>query len=402
MTSPTGWSRSSPLSYHAPPPGDQPPGDQPISSLSGPRRHPFERPTAASFEDFIESIPDAVVIVSDENRIVCANAGTGRLFGHHRSSLIGEPAELLIPVRFRRYQPEYSGDPFRVARAGRTGSRFDLYGLRGDGSEFPAEITLSRIRTERGIVVSSTFRDISDRRAAESALTLANQELGAFSYSVAHDLRAPLRGMNGFATILLDEYRDKLDPPAADALQEIHHNAVRMGALVDALLALSRVTQRDISPQPINLTKLAGEIVLELASAGPARGVSVVIADQLEARMDPQLARTLLEHLLGNAWKFTGTAEPARIEFGATERRGGYVFFVRDSGTGFDMGHAGRLSTPFQRLHAIGEFPGIGAGLAMAQRIVARHGGRIWADGVVNGGATFYFTIAGSVRTAAP
>jgi PAS domain S-box-containing protein len=384
------------------------PGDPSIRSIGtdagrcGRRGHAPELSSEASFGDFIEAIPDAVVIVNDENRIVCANAGTGRLFGYPRSRLIGEPAEVLIPARFRRHQPEYSGDHFQMARAGGTGLRLDLYGLRKDGSEFPAEITLSPLKTQRGIVVSSTFRDLSDRRAVETALTLANQEFAAFSFAVAHDLRAPLRGMNGFATILLNEYREKLDTFAVDALQEIHDNAVRMGALVDALLALSRVTQRGVDLQPVNLTKLAGEIAFELESADPARGVDVVIADQLEACMDPQLARALLEHLLGNAWKFTGTAEPARIEFGAlTDRRGGHVFFVRDNGAGFDMGHAGKLFTPFQRLHASGEFPGIGAGLAIAQRIVARHGGRIWADGVVNGGATFYFTIAGGERAAA-
>jgi light-regulated signal transduction histidine kinase (bacteriophytochrome) len=261
----------------------------------------------------------------------------------------------------------------------------------------PADPPIRSIGAEAGL-----SGDLSDRRALETALTLANQEFAAFSFAVAHDLRAPLRGMNGFATILLNEYRDKLDIFAVDALHEIHHNAVRMGALVDALLALSQVTQRDIDLQPVNLTTLAGEIAFELESADPARGVDVVIADQLEACMDPHLARALLEHLLGNAWKFTEAAEPARIEFGAlTDRRGGTVFFVRDNGAGFDMGYAGKLFTPFQRLHASGEFPGIGAGLAMARRIVARHGGRIWADGVVNGGATFYFTIAGSVRTAA-
>ena len=430
MTSPTGSSRSAPLPFRVPP------SDDPVirsigadEASRGRRRHRTERPSESSaglgipngaphgialgranakwrkaragVGDLIKVFPDAVVVINSEDRIVCANAATGRLFGYSRPGLIGEAAESLIPKRFRRHQAEYSGDHFHIARAGGAGSRLDLYGLRMDGTEFPAEITLSPLMTERGIVVLSTFRDISDCKAVDTALTLATQELEAFTYSVAHDLRAPIRGMNGFATILLNEYRDKLDTFAVDALHEIHHNAVRMGALVDALLALSRVTQRGVNPQPVNLTKLAGEIALELETANPDRGVNVVIADQLEAHMDPRLARTLLEHLLGNAWKFTGTAKSARIEFGATEGMGGYAFFVRDNGAGFDMGHADKLFTPFPRLHATGEFPGIGAGLAMAQRIVAGHGGRIWADGVVDGGATFYFTIAGGVRSAA-
>jgi len=246
--------------------------------------------------------------------------------------------------------------------------------------------------------VEARFQDFE---TVETALKLANRELEVFSYSVAHDLRAPLRGMTGFARILLDEYRDKLDTFAVDSLQEIHQNAVRMGALIDALLSLSRVTRGDVKPQPTNLTNLAGEIALDLKATDPARDVDFAIADRLEARMDPQLARTLMENLFGNAWKFTGKVESARIEFGATEQNGRCVFFVRDNGTGFDMVHADKLFTPFQRLHSISEFPGTGIGLATTQRIVARHGGRIWANGTVNGGATFYFTIAGTVATAA-
>jgi PAS domain S-box-containing protein len=358
------------------------------------------RKIEAKFRGFLEAAPNAVVIVNDEDQIVLVNSQTERLFGYPRADLIGESVELLIPERFRQHHPEYRGGHFHPARAGAAGSGLDLSGLRKDGSEFPIEITLSPLDTEEGILVSSTIRDISDRKAIETALKLANRELEAFSYSVAHDLRAPLRGMNGFARILLDEYQDKLDPFAIDCLQEIHQNAVRMGALIDALLSLSRVTRGDIKPQPVNLTTLAGSIALDLKATDPARDVDFVVAGRLEARMDPPLARTLMENLLGNAWKFTGKVKSARIEFGATEQNGRRVFFVRDNGTGFDMVHADKLFTPFQRLHSIGEFPGTGVGLATTQRIVARHGGRIWADGTVNGGATFYFTIEGIVPAA--
>jgi PAS domain S-box-containing protein len=360
------------------------------------------RQVEVTFRAFLETVPDAVVIVNDGGRIVLVNSQTERLFGYPSSGLIGQPAELLIPERFRQHHPEYRGGHFHEARTRTTGSETDLCGRRKDGSEFPIEITLSPLKTEEGIFVSSTIRDISDRKATETALELANRELETFSYSVAHDLRAPLRGMTSFAQILLDEYRDKLDDFAVDSLQEIHQNAVRMGALIDALLSLSRVTRSDVKPELVNLARLAGEIAVDLKATDPARDVDFAMADRLEARMDPQLARTLMENLLGNAWKFTGKVKSARIEFAVTEQRGRCVFFVRDNGTGFDMAHADKLFIAFQRLHSIGEFPGTGVGLATAQRIVARHGGRIWADGTVNGGATFYFTIAGTVAAATP
>jgi light-regulated signal transduction histidine kinase (bacteriophytochrome) len=251
------------------------------------------------------------------------------------------------------------------------------------------------------IVGSTTAGNISDRQAIETALELANRELDAFGYAVDHDLRAPLRGITGFARILLDEYQNGLDAFALDSLQEIHQNAVRMGALFDALRSLSRVSRADLKLQPMNLTNLAGEIALDLKASDPAREVDFAIADRLQAPMDPQLARTLIENLLGNAWKFTGEVKLARIEVGVTMENDRCVFLVRDNGTGFDMVHANKLFTPFQRLHSASEFPGTGVGLAATQRIVTRHGGRIWAEGTVNGGATFHFTIAGAVATAA-
>jgi PAS domain S-box-containing protein len=359
------------------------------------------RPIEARFREFLEAAPDAVVIVNDGDQIVLVNSRTERLFGYPRSDLIGESVELLIPERFRRPHQGARGGHFHPARAGVTGSELDLSGLRKDGSEFPIEITPSPLETEEGILASSTIRDISDRKAIETSLKLANRELEAFSYAVAHDLRAPLRGINGFARILLDEYQDRLDTFALDSLHEIHQNAVQMGVLIDTLLSLSRVTRAEVKLQPMNLTNLAGEIALDLKASDPAREVDFAIADRLEAPMDPQLARTLIENLLGNAWKFTGKVKPARIEFGATKENGRCVFLVRDNGTGFDMVHADKLFTPLQRLHSISEFPGTGVGLATTQRIVARHGGRIWADSTVNGGATFYFTIAGTPATAA-
>jgi light-regulated signal transduction histidine kinase (bacteriophytochrome) len=199
--------------------------------------------------------------------------------------------------------------------------------------------------------------------------------------------------MNGFAQILLEEYQAKLGPDGLDCLDEIQSNALRMGALIDALLSLSRVTRSELAPQPVDLTQLGRSIAEHLARVEPDRKVEVAVAEDLRAVVDPSLARTLMENLLGNAWKFTARAEHAQIELGATKAGEEPVFFVRDNGAGFDMEFAGRLFVAFQRLHTVGEFPGTGIGLATAQRIVHRHGGRIWAEGAVEGGATFYFTL---------
>jgi light-regulated signal transduction histidine kinase (bacteriophytochrome) len=199
--------------------------------------------------------------------------------------------------------------------------------------------------------------------------------------------------MSGFAQILLDNYRDKLGTEGQDCLQEIHQNAVKMAGLIDALLALSRVTRSEPKPELVDLTAVARSIVAQLAVADPGRTVEVQIEDYLQAHLDPQLARILLENLLGNAWKFTNKVSPSRIEFGSTTVDGVRTFFVRDNGAGFDMAYASKLFVPFQRLHATSEFSGKGIGLATVQRIVRLHGGRIEAEGGVNAGATLRFTL---------
>jgi signal transduction histidine kinase len=237
-----------------------------------------------------------------------------------------------------------------------------------------------------------------ERDHAENALKLANRELEAFSYSVAHDLRAPLRGMNGFAQVLLDSYNDKLDSEGKDWLQEILLNARKMGELIDGLLSLARVTRSELKPEDLDLSAVVREAAAQLTAAEPGRAVELAVQDHLRADVDSRLARALFENLLGNALKFTRRVPAACVEFGAIEKDGARTFFVRDNGAGFDMAFAGKLFAPFQRLHTVEEFPGTGIGLATVQRIVHRHGGRIWAEGAVGGGATFYFTFSSPIR----
>jgi light-regulated signal transduction histidine kinase (bacteriophytochrome) len=230
-------------------------------------------------------------------------------------------------------------------------------------------------------------------RERTAELEVANQELEAFSYSVSHDLRAPLRSIDGFSRILLEDYPDKLDAEGKDSLKRVRAASQRMGELIDDLLKLSHASRTEMRRTEVDLTALAGEIAAELRRDDPARQGRWVIAPGLVATGDPQLLREVLENLLGNAWKFTGKRADPVIEFGVTNGEAVRAFFVRDNGAGFDMAYAGKLFGAFQRLHATADFPGTGIGLATVQRIIHRHGGRVWAEGAVGQGATFYFTL---------
>jgi len=227
----------------------------------------------------------------------------------------------------------------------------------------------------------------------------ATRELEAFSYSVAHDLRAPLRGINGFSTALIEDLGDTVGAEAKDYLRRISGGAVRMGELIDALLGLSRVSRAELACQAVNLTRLANDVLAQLRAGEPSRVVQCVVEDGVMVHGDPQLLRALLENLLGNAWKFVANRDEARIELGRLDAE---TLFVRDNGAGFDMAYAGKLFAPFQRLHSASEYAGTGIGLATVQRIVRRHGGKIWAEGAVERGATFFFTLPPPEATRSP
>jgi len=243
-------------------------------------------------------------------------------------------------------------------------------------------------------------KEIAERKRAEEAikqlnarLELANKELEAFSYSVSHDLRAPLRWIDGFSQILLEEYLDKLDDQGQQYLRQVRESSQQMAQLIDDLINLSRVTRAEMSKEPVDLSRIAETVAEALRKTQPDRAVEFVIEKGMMAQGDPRLLRVVLENLLGNGWKYTGKRSPPRIEFGRTEQGGRPAYFVRDNGAGFDMAYVHKLFGAFQRLHAVSEFPGTGIGLATVQRIIHRHGGRVWAEGAVEKGATFYFTL---------
>ena len=235
------------------------------------------------------------------------------------------------------------------------------------------------------------LEELVQQRTTE--LAAMNRELEAFCYSVSHDLRAPLRSIDGFSQMILEDYAERLEPEGRENLQRVRAASQRMAHLIDDLLELSRLTRSELRREPVDLSALVRLIANDLQQSQPDRRVTFDIADALVANGDPQLLRVLLENLLGNAWKFTTKHPDACITFGALRHKNAEVYYVRDDGAGFDMAYAGKLFGAFQRLHGASEFEGTGIGLATVQRIIQRHGGRIWAEGAVEQGATFYFTL---------
>lgn len=371
------------------------------------------RQSEERFRILVESVRDYGIFMLDtRGHITSWNLGAERLKGYAAHEILGQHFSL-----FYTEEDRLRGHPdAELEHARATGSYAEEgWRIRKDGTRFWAHILITALNDERGchIGFAKVTRDVTERRLAQeklrqlneelerrvqqrtAELSAVNEELRAFSYSVSHDLRAPLRALDGFSRLLLDQASERLSAQEQDYLGRIRAAAQRMSQLIDAMLMLSRLTRTPIHERPVNLSALAQSIVAELRQSEPERQVDVAITSGLETAADAQLVRIVLENLLRNAWKFTRKQARPRIELGATNDGGEQVFFVRDNGVGFDPALASKLFLPFQRLHRAQDFEGSGIGLATAHRIIARHRGRIWADATPGHGASFYFTLGG-------
>jgi PAS domain S-box-containing protein len=274
---------------------------------------------------------------------------------------------------------------------------------KNERNEPKAILEINNDITERRQAEKEVLRlneELEERVADRTAqLQAANKELESFSYSVSHDLRAPLRHINGFSQALQEDYADKLDVTGQGYLQQVRGASQEMGQLIDDLLQLARVTRSEMHQEVVNLSELAYSVATELQKEDAARTVVFDFEEGLSTQGDRRLLRVMLTNLIGNAWKFTSKREDAEICFGHLQKADELVYFVRDNGAGFDMAYVDKLFGAFQRLHAAGDFEGTGIGLATVQRIVHRHGGRVWTEGAVDQGATFYFTLANLKET---
>jgi PAS domain S-box-containing protein len=350
----------------------------------------------------VESSGDAIVGSSLDGLIRSWNKSAERLFGYAADEVIGRPISLLLVPGHQGEEPPLVA---RVAK-GEPVAPFETVRRRKDGSDVDVSMTISPIRDSRDGLVGASLaaRDISVWKRAEAqvlrsreAAEAANRELEAFNHTVAHDLRAPLRGIAGFSHILLEDYGTTLNAEGLHYLERVRDAAEHMGRLIDSLLALSRVARVSIRSQEVDLSELARATAERLKESQPDRTVEFVIGDGFTEKGDGTLLGAAIENLLNNAWKFTRNQPKGRIEFGSSQEAGQTSYFVRDNGAGFDMAFASKLFGVFQRLHAPSEFEGTGVGLATVQRIVHRHGGRVWAEGKVGEGACFHFTFGESV-----
>jgi PAS domain S-box-containing protein len=267
--------------------------------------------------------------------------------------------------------------------------------LRKDGSNFPVLLNTRVIRAKNGkyIGTSSITIDVTEQKEAETKIRNLNREMEAFTYSVSHDLRAPLRSIDGYAKILQEDYLHKFDDEGKQIIQVIMSNAQRMSKLIDNLLDFSRLGRKDISLMQLNMTQMVKNIAQELNAREPDRQISIEVNPLLPCMADPDMMHQVWENLLSNAIKFTGKVKHATIEISSFKTEDALVYRIQDNGVGFDMQYVGKLFNVFQRLHKVQEFSGTGIGLAIVKRIINRHGGGVSAEGKVNGGAIFYFTI---------
>jgi PAS domain S-box-containing protein len=367
------------------------------------------RESEEKYRRLVEFFPD-IIFIHRNGRIVFVNQTAVRAFrASSADEIIGKSVMSFVHPDYQKAVRD------RIARMAEAKTQLPILEekfVRTDGTLLDVEVTAIPFILDGETAMIGVAREITERKKAEeeirrlnaelerrveertAQLEAANKELEAFAYSVSHDLRAPLRSIDGFGQALQEDSAAALDEQGLDYLQRIRTASKRMGHLIDDLLNLSRLTRGEIHPQTLDLATMARAILDELRRIEPDRNVEFILPEKISARGDERLMSAVLENLLGNAWKFTSRRNQARIELGtAPVAEGETVLFIRDNGAGFNMDHADKLFHAFQRLHSVQEFPGNGIGLATVQRIIHRHGGRVWAEGAVEKGATFYFSL---------
>ncbi|MGO9496482.1 MAG: sensor histidine kinase [Solirubrobacteraceae bacterium] len=347
----------------------------------------------------LEQMSEGAASLSGDRVLLYANRRLAELLAVSISTLVGTPIERFVAAEDRALLAELF-----ASREGDVRGSGEFTFLTGDDRQIRAHVSVTQLPETTGPSWSMVATDVTERVRVEEELERrvaartadlerVNKELETFAYSVSHDLRAPLRAVDGFSKALLDDYWEELGDEGRHYLERLRAGAVRMGNLIDEILQLSRLSRHPFARAPVDMSALASDVIAELNTAEPDRRVQVEIQDGLLAEADPGLAQTVLHNLLDNAYKFTAKTTHPWIRFGAAEQDGVPVYFVADNGAGFDIAHADRLFRPFHRLHRESEFPGDGIGLATVARAVHRHDGVIWAQGAVNEGATFHFSL---------
>jgi PAS domain S-box-containing protein len=345
------------------------------------------------FRSLLESAPDATVIVNVKGEIQMVNKQTEEVFQYSKKELIGKAVEILIPMYIRAKHVSHRADFSHSPRRREMGEGLELKAVKKDGTLFPVEISLSPINTEDGMLISAAVRDITARKALEKELIKTNAEMEAFTYSVSHDLRAPLRGIIGFTSMLEEDYTNKLDDEAKRITGIIKSNTAKMGRLIDDLLAFSRMGKTEIVKEKIDSNILVRDVISEIMQQYRRLDINWDIKPLLIAKGDIQTIRQVWINLISNAVKYSSQESRPMIIVDSYIADNQVCFFVKDNGVGFNEQYKHKLFKVFQRLHDVSQFEGTGVGLALVEKIISRHGGKVWAEGELNEGACFYFSL---------